>query len=131
MLPVASDPLGLSPSETCFALLDDCTATAQHPRSRLYTDHAGTLVCHKANELKTLFDAMVLAMRSGLHAVGLFSYELGRELQGATPATPTQPLVRVLLFSRQDPLSGEQVHAWLAARGTQAQAGIKIGRAHV
>src|SRR3546814_6333214 len=96
MLPVASDPLGLSPSETCFALRDDCTATAQHPRSRLYTDHAGTLVCHKTNELKTLFDAMVLAMRSGLHAVGLFSYELGRELQRSEEHTSElQSLMRI------------------------------------
>src|SRR5690606_2373386 len=60
---------GSPSSKTCFALLDDCTATAQRPRSRLYTGHEGTLVCERADQLAASFDAMDLATRAGLHAV--------------------------------------------------------------
>lgn len=111
--------------EACFALLDDCTATAQQPRSRLYTGHAGTLSCEQPDQLPMLFDAMDLALRSGLHAVGLFSYELGAARQGLTPAAGhSSPLARILLFNRLDRLSNEQVRAWLARQAGTSSAAV-------
>jgi len=117
MRPAAPGSLGSPPSETCFALLDDCAATAQRRRSRLYTGHEGTLACERADQLKALFDAMGLATRAGLHAVGLFSYELGAALQGIRPVAGSRvPLARILLFSRLDHLSDTEVRGWLADR---------------
>lgn len=131
MPPVAPEFPGLSPSGRCFALLDDCTATAQQPLSRLYTGHAGTLACERADQLKSLFDALSLATRAGLHAIGLFSYELGAALQGARPTSTAAPLARILLFNHLERLSSEQVGAWLAARDGPGRAGISDLRADV
>jgi len=66
----------------CFALLDDSTASADNPRSRLYTGFVGELACAQASELPTLLEQMQQALRDGRHAVGLFSYELGADLIG-------------------------------------------------
>jgi len=111
-------------SDECFALLDDCEASEADPRSRLYTGHAGTLSASHASELNTVFDAMQQALQRGLHAVGLFTYELGAELHqiSARPGAQTaQPPARVLLFRDCQRLSADGVVAWLAAREQQAQ----------
>jgi len=130
--------------QACFALLDDCTATAQRPVSRLYTGYAGTLACERAGQLGESFDAMDRALRAGLHAVGLFSYELGAALHGMPPSGELEaaphgmppagcvpPLARILLFERLERLSEEQVRAWLAARAAAGPAGISGLRADV
>lgn len=100
----------------CFVLLDDCTASAADPRSRLYSAYAGSLTCRHPGELQDLFEAMQQALRRRLFAVGLFAYELGAALQGIQPRESEQPLAQILLFERYARLSAEQVSAWLAAR---------------
>ncbi|WP_314436469.1 aminodeoxychorismate synthase component I [Massilia timonae] len=98
-----------------FALLDDARAT-QEARSRLYSGHAGTLTCEDAAGWPRLVAALSQALQSGLHAVPLLSYELGAHLEGL-PAHPLDgPLAQVLLFTRCERMTGEQVASWLATR---------------
>jgi para-aminobenzoate synthetase / 4-amino-4-deoxychorismate lyase len=103
-------------SPTCFALLDDGDASADAPRSRLYTDHAVTLDCQHARQLPALLEKMQQALHAGQHAVGLFSYELGVQLQGLSLLEPEQGLAQVLLFNRCERLDAHQVAAWIAER---------------
>lgn len=111
-------------SADCFALLDDCTASATDPRSRLYTGHVGTLTCTDAAGLPALLGQMQQALLQGRHAVGLFPYELGAQMHGVAlhdvPATNTQ----VLLFDQCQHLSADQVTQWLVERTQSSQAGI-------
>jgi para-aminobenzoate synthetase/4-amino-4-deoxychorismate lyase len=114
-----------------FALLDDCDAHSDDPRSRLYTEYAGTLDCRHGSELPALLERMQQALRRGQHAVGLFSYELGAQLHGITPYPAEQALAQVLLFEHCERLSATQVESWLAARDSGAAAGIARVRASV
>lgn len=100
----------------CFALLDDSSATAADPGSRLHTGHVRTLACYRAQDFNPMLDQMQQALGAGLHAVGLFSYELGAQFQGMTTPAMTRPLAQVLLFERCERLSAAQVDAWLEAR---------------
>jgi para-aminobenzoate synthetase / 4-amino-4-deoxychorismate lyase len=109
----------------CFALLDDCEATVADRRSRLYSGHAGTLVCRHANELPAFWDALQQALRKGQFALALLSYELGAEMHGVLPREAEQSPSQVLLFDRCEHLSSDEVVAWLAARApVQERAGI-------
>lgn len=114
----------------CFVLLDDCTATDADRRSRLYTGHAGTLLCQHASELPALWEKMQQALQDGLHAVGLFCYELGAEMQGIEPRGKSNAISQVLLFDRCEHLSSVQVDAWLG-KGEQHPAGIANVHANV
>ncbi|HJV87208.1 MAG TPA: aminodeoxychorismate synthase component I [Noviherbaspirillum sp.] len=116
------------PSRTtadCFALLDDCDASDADPRSRLYTGVAASLRCHSAAELPAVLREMEDALRLGKHAVGLFSYELGAEMQGIMPRDPVPALAQVLLFDHCERMSAAQVETWLEASMPASQhAGI-------
>ncbi|MES2536121.1 MAG: aminodeoxychorismate synthase component I [Pseudomonadota bacterium] len=103
-------------SPACFALLDDCDATAADPRSRLYTRHAGTLACEQAAGLPALLDDMQHAVQQGRHAIILFSYELGAELHAIAPRAAQSAWAQVLLFDRCERLSADEVTAWLGGQ---------------
>jgi len=70
------------------------------------------------------------ALARGLHAVGLFTYELGAQLHGidtaaASPNAANQPLAQVLLFEHCERMASAQVDQWLAQRDTaQTPAGV-------
>ncbi|GAB3540938.1 bifunctional anthranilate synthase component I family protein/class IV aminotransferase [Noviherbaspirillum agri] len=119
-----------NPAVDCFALLDDCDASEADLRSRLHTGYVGTLVCHCPEELPDVLLRMQEALSQGLHAVGLFTYELGAQLQEIDTATAsadvaTQPLAQVLLFKHCERMSTAQVDQWLAQRDTaQTPAGV-------
>ncbi len=104
----------------CFALLDDCNATAAVPTSRLYTGHVGTLSCRLASELDKLLDDMQQQIRHGRHAVGLFSYESGEQLHGIASRSDAPECARILLFDRCDRLSAAEVEQWLQQRALGA-----------
>ncbi|MDB5768116.1 MAG: pabB [Collimonas fungivorans] len=139
--------INTSPSPTeCFALLDDrSAASAQSQSSRLYTGHVRSLSCFDADRLPQLIEQMQQALREGLHAVTLFTYELGIGLQHvvlperlpASPAAASRPLAQILLFARCEHLSDAEVDAWLAQRqaaesdSTEAGAGIANLRPNV
>jgi para-aminobenzoate synthetase / 4-amino-4-deoxychorismate lyase len=117
--------------EHCFALLDDCTANVAGRHSRLYTDCESVLTCGSVAELPVLLSQMQDCLALGLHAVGVFSYELGARTHGIAPHESTtssaaqNPLAQVLLFRRMEKLSSMQVIAWLSSQDRQAEpAGI-------
>ena len=106
-------------------MLDDRSAVsapspASGPPSRLYTSHVRSLQCFEADQLPSLIEQMQQALRDGLHAVTLFTYELGIGLQHVSlpspPAAATQPLAQILLFADCHHLSDAEVDAWLAQR---------------
>jgi para-aminobenzoate synthetase / 4-amino-4-deoxychorismate lyase len=106
-----------APATDCFALLDDSSADDAQCRSRLYRGHVGTLRCDAVSGVPALLDGLQLALRQGQHAVALFSYELGADLQGVAPHPNRQlPLAQLLLFSRCNLLTTAEVDAWLTAR---------------
>ena len=119
-------PDGHTTAGECFALLDDRDATTLDPRSRLYTEHAATLFCDCAKELPALLVRMQQALQQGLHAVGLFSYELGPEMHATAQRPIGQPLAQILLFNRCEHLSASEVAAWLAARNLDLSAGSAL-----
>lgn len=108
-----------SDNNECFALLDDSEASEGQPRSRLYTEHVRSLRCTDAAGFSALLDAMQRLQSQGLHAVGLFSFELGAALQGmALPAIapPGQELAHLMLFKKCQHLSAKAVDEWLLQR---------------
>ena len=99
----------------CYALLDD--AAAPGAASRLYTDLADSLQCRHAHEWPALLGELAAALRQGLHAVTVCSYELGAHLLAMpahAPASNSPPLAQVLLFRECRHLSGPDVTQWLA-----------------
>ena len=116
----------------CFALLDDAGATAEKPRSRLYADLKATLYCHHADALPALLADMTQALAQGQHAVGVFHYELGAQLQGIAD-WPGQPpvLATILIFSTCTHLSAEEVNVWLAQADDAAPSGFARLKASV
>ena len=109
----------------CFALLDDASAAdPRHARSRLYSGHAGTLACQDAAGWPQVLGEMQAALRRGLFAVPVLSYELGSHLMGLDAHPLPGPLAQVLLFDRCEHLSPPDVAAWLAERAGTAPAGI-------
>lgn len=109
-------------SAPCFALLDD--AQAGSALSRLYTGLLEILVCPDAAGWEQFLSNTESALQQGRHAVALFSYDSGMQLQGIPlqegQATPS----RVLLFSHCQLLDAAQVEAWLAAQAQDEIAGV-------
>ena len=118
----------------CFALLDDASAAdPRSARSRLYTGHAGTLRCAGADQWPQLLDDLRDASARGLHAVAVFTYELGGQLLGIAAHACTMPPAQVLLFDQCAHLAPDEVAAWLAAHSASERtpAGIAAVRANV
>jgi len=118
---------------SCFALLDDHQATDHAPRSRLYTDYHSTLRCTDVATLPALLEQMQAALQQGLHALALFSYELGTEQEQFTTSTGAVPtaLAEILLFAQCRHLSAADASLWLQQDATQDTAGIAHVRANV
>lgn len=136
----------------CFALLDDNDASAAAPRSRLYTGYHATLICSKGKDFPALLDSIQTALQQGLHAVTLFSYELGAELQGIVQRHSSHAgkdgaygedgeddqsctaIAEILLFAQCQRLSADETWAWLqqqAALENEETAGVANLRASV
>ena len=110
-------------SRDCFALLDD-SSSGNAPRSRLYTGFVREL--HgDAESLAQTLNEMQAAWAQDLHAVGVFSYELGAVLHGIEPHTDAVPPIRILLFQQCEKLGTDQAERWLAERdASDVPAGI-------
>ena len=108
-------------SADCYALLDD--AASPGAGSRLYTGLEGVLRCDAIEQWPALLDGLQAALKRGLHAVTVCSYELGAHLLATPPRAAdgdAPPLAQVLLFKHCAHLSQDDVAHWLAA---QAPAG--------
>jgi para-aminobenzoate synthetase/4-amino-4-deoxychorismate lyase len=111
---------------TCFALLDDHTASAESPSSRLYTALHSTLHYTQSDGLPVLLAHMQDALQQGLHAVVLFDYELGEALHGITPHA--QASGDILLFKECHHLSRAATDTWLAEQAQQSDTECGIAR---
>jgi para-aminobenzoate synthetase/4-amino-4-deoxychorismate lyase len=100
-------------SVECFALLDDASSGGI---SRLFTGHAGTLVCRDIAHWPQLLDDMQVALARGQFAVAVCSYELGGALAGVPQQASAQPFAQFLLFEQCEVLSQEQLAQWLAVQ---------------
>ncbi len=122
-----------------FALLDDASpqgAASATSNSRLYTGHLATLHCSDIAQWPQLLEQMQSALTQGAYAVTVCHYELGEQLlqlDGVSASAPegSPPLAQVLLFSRCELLSPEQVQAWLAARCNDQGSDSDISNASV
>jgi para-aminobenzoate synthetase / 4-amino-4-deoxychorismate lyase len=112
-----------SSADSCVTLLDDRDAGASG--SRLYSGHAATLTCADASQLPDVLDQMQQALRNGLHAVGLFSYELGAQMHGiaAREQDGDRFPTRIFLFRHCTHLNGDEVAAWLDERAREVGSG--------
>ncbi len=104
---------------TCFALLDDCHATAAAPTSRLFTGFVREHRCDEPATLDAVWAAADRDLRAGLHAVVLADYEWGARLlhAGHERLAPEHGgSLRVLMFEQMALLAADAVEAWLIAR---------------
>ncbi|MEC4722620.1 chorismate-binding protein [Noviherbaspirillum sp. CPCC 100848] len=115
----------------CYALLDDSSADAYQARSRLYTAHVETLQCDDEACFPAMLERLERGLRRGLHAVGLFTYELGAAMQRIEAREETGTLAQILLFSRCERLTSQQVEQWLAQGDHASPAGIAGVRSSV
>ena len=100
-----------------FALLDDASADGHaQALSRLYSGHAGTLACIDAAGWDEVLREMEAALRRGLYAVPVLTYELGAHLLGIHARPLDTPLAQVLLFERCERMTAEQAARWVATR---------------
>lgn len=120
----------MNPRENCFVLLDDGVDAS---RSRLYTNYVRSLRGYGATDLPPLMSEMQQALQEGLYAVGLFNYELGEAMIGGAirDASPATPLFEILLFSDYQPMSAQQVSAWLAQNTQQPTQSQPTGIANI
>lgn len=113
------------PAADCFALLDDSSADAQQPRTRLYTGLVESLSCHRAADLPGVLARMQSALAQGRHALGLFHYELGARMQRVhEDCMADVPLAQILVFEHCAMLSAADADNWLRAREDGGAAGI-------
>jgi para-aminobenzoate synthetase/4-amino-4-deoxychorismate lyase len=119
--------------DSCFALLDDCSADAGQASSRLYTGHVKTLSCLAQADLPRLFVDMNDALRQGGHALLLMDYELARTSHADEVARrdAPAPLAQILIFTHCEKLAAHQVTQWLAQHAASETAGIRELRANV
>lgn len=122
-------PLPALASAPCFALLDD--AHGESAVSRLYTELSEILLCADAAAWPAFLSAAQVALEAGLHAVALFSYETGAQLQAIMPREEAALPSRILLFKCCDKLDQAQLSLWLDAQEAQPVAGIAALRASV
>ena len=103
----------------CYALLDD--AASPGAGSRHYTGLAGVLRCDSREQWPALLDGLQAALKRGLHAVTVCSYELGAHLLAMPPRAAGEdapPLAQVLLFEHCAHWSQLEVAQWLAAQAS-------------
>src|SRR3569832_1333841 len=101
-------------SRDCFALLDD-SSSGNAPRSSrtkpVYSRERGD-----ADSLAQTLNEMQAALAQGLHAVGVFSYELNVALHGIAPHPGDVPPIRFLLFQQSEKQHTKQTEHRLAER---------------
>ncbi len=111
--------MGMLSAMTIFALLDDCTATLDAPRSRLYSGFVREHRCTDPRALEAVCAAVEADQRAGLHALLLADYEWGAKLlrAGHEALGPDDGAsLRLLMFSELRHLSRDEAHAWLATQ---------------
>jgi para-aminobenzoate synthetase/4-amino-4-deoxychorismate lyase len=100
-----------------YILLED-RLTPGRP-ARLYRDPVAVIRCDDAAKVDAAFDRLEIGMAGGLHAAGLFSYELGYALEpklsGLMPDRRETPLLWFGLFSAPQIVESAALDAVFAA----------------
>ena len=115
----------------CYALLDD--AASPGAGSRHYTGLAGVLRCDSGAQWPALLDGLQAALKRGLHAVTVCSYELGAHLLAMPPRAAGEdapPLAQVLLFEHCAHWSQLEVAQWLQAQAVAGDGPPGIAGVH-
>lgn len=108
-----------------FTLLDDSSACAAHPTSRLYTGLLRELTCHDVAQFPNFIAQMQSGLHEGLFAVSIFTYELGLALQGLPVPPQSAALGTILLYRHCQRLDHDQVGQWLSQQeGADQPAGV-------
>jgi para-aminobenzoate synthetase/4-amino-4-deoxychorismate lyase len=109
-----------------FVLLDD-SLTRSTPgapgHSLLFTEPEDIVAVADPDHVGKGVDAIARGVDRGLHAAGMFSYELGYclepKLRDLLPEDREQPLLWVGLFREAERLTDAETRAWLDANGGQ------------
>lgn len=124
--------LGSPKSCPVLVLLDDQTAPAGEPRSRLYQGLCEQLKIDGTQALAGALDRMQQALERGLHAVMLLEYELGLALQGLPSRQDVcAPISQILLFDSVKLMTGDQVNAWLEHQDSGSHATLTGWRSNI
>jgi para-aminobenzoate synthetase/4-amino-4-deoxychorismate lyase len=107
-----------------FVLLDD-SLTPSTPgtpgQSLLFDEPEDIVAVSSPDEVEACLDRIANGLDRGLHAAGMFSYELGYclepKLNGLLPEDRKQPLFWVGLFRAPKRLTDPETRAWLDANG--------------
>src|ERR1700736_698447 len=99
-----------------FALLDDCTATREEARARLYTQFVREIRCVDAARITQAWEEVQIELAAGRHAVVLCDYEFGESLIGLTDARTASDGLRFLIYREYQSLSADDVNAWLGGQ---------------
>ncbi len=108
----------MSANDNLFSLLDDaagCDAPGRRT-SRLCYGWQRAVSFRHGDDPAEFFNALDDALASGLHAVGLFDYEFGHQLQGLNTDDSARPLATIQLYRHCERLSRSEVDDWLASR---------------
>ncbi len=105
-------------NDNLFSLLDDAAACDAPGRrtSRLCHGWQRAMAFRPGDDPAAFFNALDDALASGLHAVGLFDYEFGHQLQGLRHDDSARPLATIQLYQHCERLSRDEVDDWLASR---------------
>jgi para-aminobenzoate synthetase / 4-amino-4-deoxychorismate lyase len=98
---------------TCFALLDDCHATEDDPRSRLYGGYLHEHRCLKPTDLDPCWQRAQADLRQGRYALVLIDYEWGTQHLPRREFDSHAPSLRFLIFERCEKKSKSQIDVWL------------------
>src|SRR3990172_11202604 len=107
-------------------LLDDSLTPGG--RSLLYTEPESIVTAYAPDEVEAALDQISAGLARGLHAAGVFSYELGYCLEPKLgillPADRRVPLFWIGLFRPPRPFDDSGTRAWLDEHGASERAKI-------
>jgi para-aminobenzoate synthetase / 4-amino-4-deoxychorismate lyase len=108
-----------------FAVLDDCTASAAEPRSRVYTGFVREIRCREAAGFVSAWKELEGELAAARHAVVLCDYEFGKGLVGIAEEWSSGDGLRFLVYRECRRCSADDVKAWLVDRiSSEAVAGV-------
>jgi para-aminobenzoate synthetase/4-amino-4-deoxychorismate lyase len=109
-------PQGPAALSETFVLLDNNSGGG--PPSLLFTDPVEIIAAETPEEVASALQRLDAAVKSGLHAAGFFSYELGYVLEPRLSALMPQrrnvPLIWLGLYEAPAEMTPAQVEHWLA-----------------
>lgn len=114
-----------------FAFLDSHQDRGGGYASRLFRHPRDIIECRSPEQVDACFERLSAGLAAGLHAVGLFGYDLGYCLEGRLRALgqrdPASALFTVVLFRQCDDLTAEQSETLIRAHCDSAAPAVFHG----